>query len=109
MANSAKCARRPSSCLIFAQFVEVAKRLGEYGGLPSLEQAADIWDDIWYVEAHNSTRTEGNTLVLKKVKVLLRQGRSIGGKKLKEYLEVECYGRQPSGYIPNPSSRPRSV
>jgi Fic family protein len=76
-----------------AQFSEITKNLAEYGGLPTLEQASDIWDDIWYVEAHNSTGIEGNTLVLKEVKALLQQGRSLGGKKLKEYLEVEGYGK----------------
>jgi Fic family protein len=84
---------RPSNRLIFARFVETVKKLAKYGGFPSLEQASDIWDDIWYVEAHNSTGIEGNTLALKEVKALLQHGRSVGGKKLKEYLEVEGYGK----------------
>jgi Fic family protein len=88
-----KHAGRPSNRVIFVRFVETAKNLAAYGGLPSLEQASDIWDDIWYVEAHNSTGIEGNTLALKEVKALLQQGRSVGGKKLKEYLEVEGYGK----------------
>jgi hypothetical protein len=71
MTNSMKRPGRPSNRLIFARFVETAKKLAEYGGLPSLEQAGDIWDDIWYVEAHNSTGIEGNTLALKEVKALL--------------------------------------
>jgi hypothetical protein len=41
----------------FARFVETAKKLAEYGGLPNLEQAGDIWDDIGYVEAHMSSMT----------------------------------------------------
>jgi Fic family protein len=93
MTNLNKHIGRPSSRLIFARFAEVVKNLAEYGGLPSLEQASDIWDDIWYAEAHNSTGIEGNTLVLREVKMLLQQGRSIGGKQLKEYLEVEGYGK----------------
>jgi fido (protein-threonine AMPylation protein) len=79
--------------MIFAEFAEVAKSLEEYGGLPTIKQASDIWDDIWYVEAHNSTAIEGNTLVLREVKALLQQQRTVGGKKLKEYLEVEGYGK----------------
>jgi Fic family protein len=92
MTNSTKRGR-PSSRLIFDRFMAVTKNLDEYGGLPSLKQASGIWDDIWYAEAHNSTGIEGNTLVLKEVKALLQQGRSIGGKKLIEYLEVEGYGK----------------
>jgi hypothetical protein len=42
---------RPANSLIFAQFAASTKKLAEYGGLPNLEQAGVIWDDIWYVEA----------------------------------------------------------
>jgi Fic family protein len=93
MKDSTKRAGRPSNRLALARFAEVIKNLSKYGGLPSLEQASAIWDDIWYAEAHNSTGIEGNTLVLREVKALLQQGRSIGGKQLKEYLEVEGYGK----------------
>lgn len=61
------------------------------GGLPSPAEAEDIWGDIWYAEAHNSTAIEGNTLVLKEVALLLRDGRAVGDKQLKEYLEVRGY------------------
>jgi Fic family protein len=61
--------------------------------LPDTIQAGNIWDDIWYAEAHNSTAIEGNTLVLREVKTLLRQKRPIGGKEFKDYLEVEGYGK----------------
>jgi Fic family protein len=64
-----------------------------YGGLPAADKAKSIWDDIWFLEAHNSTAIEGNTLVLREVKTLLEQNRSVGGKDLKDYLEVEGYGR----------------
>jgi fido (protein-threonine AMPylation protein) len=84
---------QPSNHSTFARFVETAQNLVAYGGLPSLEQASDIWDTIWYVEALNSTGIEGSTLTLKEVKALLQQERSVGGKKLKEYLEVESYAK----------------
>jgi fido (protein-threonine AMPylation protein) len=35
---------------------------------------------------------EGNTLVLRQVKALLEEGRAIGNKELREYLEIEGYG-----------------
>jgi Fic family protein len=63
------------------------------GGLPSADEAKAIWDNIWFLEAHNSTAIEGNTLVLREVKTLLEQNRSVGGKELKDYLEVEGYGK----------------
>ncbi|MDR2178916.1 MAG: Fic family protein [Synergistaceae bacterium] len=93
MTNAVKKRGRPSSQNIFSQFARVMKNLAEYGGLPSLEQASAIWDDIWYVEAHNSTGIEGNTLVLREVKAMLQRNRAIGGKELKDYLEVEGYAK----------------
>ena len=68
--------------------VELRSRLG---GLPSPEEAEGIWTDIWYQEAHNSTALEGNTLVLKEVATLLGEGRAVGQKELKDYLEVKGY------------------
>jgi fido (protein-threonine AMPylation protein) len=35
---------------------------------------------------------EGNTLVLRQVKALLAEGRAVGNKELREYLEIEGYG-----------------
>lgn len=61
------------------------------GGLPSPLEAEGLWDDVWAVEAHNSTAIEGNTLVLKQVEALLLEGRSVGGKELAEYLDVKGY------------------
>ena len=61
------------------------------GGLPDPVEAEDIWTAIWYQEAHNSTAIEGNTLVLRQVEVLLRDGRAVGDKELKEYMEVKGY------------------
>ena len=84
---------RPSRRTVFLQFEAASKSLHNYGGLPSADEAKGIWDDIWFVEAHNSTAIEGNTLVLREVKTLLEQNRSVGGKELKDYLEVEGYGK----------------
>lgn len=64
---------------------------GRLGGLPSPVEAADIWKDIWFQEAHNSTALEGNILVLKQVAALLAEGRAVGNKQLSEYMEVRGY------------------
>lgn len=69
-------------------FTELRDRMG---GLPSPVEADGIWNAIWYEEAHNSTAIEGNTLVRKQVEQLLREGRAVGNKELKEYLEVQGY------------------
>lgn len=61
------------------------------GGLPTPVEAADSWRGIWYEEAHHSTAIEGNTLVLKQVERLLAEGRAVGNKELREYMEVRGY------------------
>lgn len=84
---------RPSRTTLYqrldAALAELNQRLG---GLPSPQEAAAVWDDIWHAEAHHSTALEGNTLVLHQVEALLDEGRAIGAKTLKEYLEVRGYG-----------------
>jgi Fic family protein len=60
-------------------------------GLPSAAEAQDIWTTIWTLEAHHSTALEGNTLVLSQVEALLAEGRAVGNKELKEYMEVTGY------------------
>lgn len=70
------------------QIGELRERLG---GLPSPLEAEGIWHGIWLEEAHHSTAIEGNTLVLKQVELLLAEGRAVGNKELKEYLEVRGY------------------
>lgn len=83
---------RPSRERLFARFDPAAADLQRLGGLPSASQAAAVWDDIWHLDAHNSTAIEGNTLVLREVQVLLDQGRAVGAKDIKDYLEVLGYG-----------------
>jgi len=63
------------------------------GGLPLPLEAEAIWEGIWYEEAHHSTAIEGNTLILKEVERLLREGKAVGSKELAEYLEVEGYAK----------------
>ena len=70
------------------QIGELRERLG---GLPSPGEADGIWRGIWLEEAHHSTAIEGNTLVLKQVEQLLEQGRAVGNKELREYMEVRGY------------------
>nr|WP_240971450.1 Fic family protein [Microbispora sp. CL1-1] len=60
--------------------------------MPSPAEAEDIWSDIWHQEAHNSTAIEGNTLVLQEVEKLLEEGRAVGAKPLRDYMEVRGYG-----------------
>jgi fido (protein-threonine AMPylation protein) len=72
------------------QISEVRERLG---GLPSPQEAEDIWGDIWLQEAHNSTAIEGNTLMLREVAALLAEGRVVGNKELAEYMEVRGYAQ----------------
>ncbi len=63
------------------------------GGLPRADEARDIWHAIWLEEAHHSTALEGNTLVLRQVEALLAQGKAIGDKEFREYLEVQGYAK----------------
>lgn len=83
---------RPARSVIYARFASAVGELNNYGGLPSPQESNLIWDDIWHQEAHNSTAIEGNTLVLREVRTLLDENRPIGGKDLKDYMEVLGYG-----------------
>jgi Fic/DOC family len=102
---------RPSRAAIHQRLADEVNQLRtRFGGLPSPEEAEGIWNDIWYSEAHGSTAIEGNTLVLREVEALLREGRAVGDKQLKDYLEVQGYGEaarwvyrqaiSPGGYVP---------
>ncbi len=83
---------RKSREAIYHQLAEGVEELRtRLGGLPTPVEAEDIWGDIWYQEAHNSTAIEGNTLVLREVEILLSEGRAVGNKQLAEYMEVRGY------------------
>jgi hypothetical protein len=86
-------AGRPSRAAVFAAVDEGVRELGRVGGLPSPSEDAAIWEGIWFEEAHHSTALEGNTLLLKQVRVLLETGVVVGpAKELREILEVQAYG-----------------
>lgn len=83
---------RPSRLTVYDRLEASVDELQNVGGLPRPEEAEEIWEGLWYEETHNSTALEGNTLILKEVKVLLEEGRAVGDKELREYLEVQGYG-----------------
>ncbi|MGH9062831.1 MAG: Fic family protein [Acidimicrobiales bacterium] len=83
---------RPSRRLVHRRLEEaVAELRSRMGGLPSPTEAEGIWTSIWYQEAHHSTALEGNTLVMQQVEELLAEGRAVGNKELREYMEVKSY------------------
>ncbi len=91
--GSASRGGRPSRAELYRRLrADVAELRGRLGGLPTPLEAADVWRGIWYEEAHHSTAIEGNTLVLKQVEQLLAEGRAVGNRELREYLEVQGYG-----------------
>lgn len=83
---------RPSRAYILRAVDDELAELAAIGGLPKPIEAEAIWEDIWFEETHNSTAIEGNTLLLKQVRKLLSEGRAVGDKALREYLEVQAYG-----------------
>lgn len=84
---------RPSRETIYRQLDDAIEDLrSRMGGLPSPIEAEQIWADLWHQEAHHSTALEGNTLILNEVRKLLEEGRAVGSKELKEYMEVIGYG-----------------
>ncbi|HVE69637.1 MAG TPA: Fic family protein [Solirubrobacteraceae bacterium] len=82
---------RPSRQQVLARFDRSLHDLWAVGGLPLPIEAEGIWEGIWHEETHHSTAIEGNTLVLRQVKALLEEGRAVGNKALREYLEIEGY------------------
>ena len=88
MARRGRPPRKTIYAQLETQFDELWERMG---GLPNRLEAAGIWRGIWIEEAHHSTAIEGNTLVLRQVEALLAEGRAVGDKQLKEYMEVQGY------------------
>jgi fido (protein-threonine AMPylation protein) len=83
---------RPTRAAVYERLrIQIGELRERLGGLPSPEEAAGIWRGIWLEEAHHSTAIEGNTLVLRQVEQLLAEGRAVGNKELREYLEVRGY------------------
>lgn len=84
---------RPSREEVLRALDRAIDDLRSVGGLPLPVEADAIWEGISYEEAHHSTAIEGNTLVLREVERLLREGKAVGSKELAEYLEVEGYAK----------------
>ena len=83
---------RPPRTAVYVRLdTQIAELWARMGGLPNPDEASGIWTGIWYEEAHHSTAIEGNTLVLKQVEALLAEGRAVGDKELREYMEVRGY------------------
>jgi hypothetical protein len=83
---------RPTRAAVYDRLrVQIGELRERLGGLPSPNEADGIWRGIWLEEAHHSTAIEGNTLVLKQVEQLLEEGRAVGNKELREYMEVRGY------------------
>lgn len=83
---------RPARAQVYARLdSQVTELWDRLGGLPLPLEAEDVWKHIWVEEAHHSTAIEGNTLVLKQVEALLEEGRAVGNKELREYMEVKGY------------------
>lgn len=83
---------RPSRIEVYTRLSTQIDELWQtLGGLPRPFEARDVWEGIWYAEAHHSTAIEGNTLRQSQVEELLRTGQAVGDKQLSEYLEVKGY------------------
>jgi hypothetical protein len=83
---------RPTRAAVYERLrVQIGELRDQLGGLPPPVEADEIWRGIWLEEAHHSTAIEGNTLVLKQVEQLLDEGRAVGNKELREYMEVRGY------------------
>lgn len=83
---------RPTRATVYERLrLQIGELHDRLGGLPAPNEADGIWRGIWLEEAHHSTAIEGNTLVLKQVEQLLEEGRAVGNKELREYMEVRGY------------------
>lgn len=71
--------------------IQIRELKDRLGGLPRPIEATGIWKGIWHGEVHHSTAIEGNTLVQREVERLLEEGKAVGNKTLREYLEVKGY------------------
>jgi len=82
---------RPSRRSVLEALDRAVSDLAAVGGLPLPTEAEAIWKGIWHEETHHSTAIEGNTLLLRQVEILLEEGKAVGDKELREYLEVRAY------------------
>jgi Fic family protein len=83
---------RPARATVYRRLADEVEALRQRpGGLPSPAAATVIWRRLSLEEAHHSTAIEGNTLVLAQVAELLQEGRAVGNRELREYLEARGY------------------
>lgn len=68
--------------------LDVKKRQLDAGSSLPAATLQSIQDDFLIRYAHETTAIEGNTLTLHEAQVLLEQGTTVGGKTLREHLEV---------------------
>lgn len=73
-------------------FEKQQKELQSKRPLPEIA-LENLEDKLEIDEAHNSTAIEGNTLTLGETSLVLTKGLTIGGKTLKEHLEVKGYDK----------------
>lgn len=66
---------------------DLKQKLDSYRPLPK-ETVKSIHDDLLIKWTYNSNAIEGNTLTVYETKVILEEGITIGGKKLREHFEV---------------------
>ena len=95
---------RPSRADVLRALDGAMEDLRSVGGLPLPVEADAIWEGIWYEEAHHSTAIEGNTLVLKEVEHLLREGKAVGSKDSPSIWRSRDTQRLRGGYTPRQSS-----
>ena len=101
---------------VATEVVEVGAEVGEtavgtggaWGGLPSWEEAAEIWREVWIEEVHHSTGLGGNSLTRNEVERLLADGRAVGSRLLLEYLYVRGYG-DASRWVCQQAAEPKAL
>lgn len=82
---------RPSRAALYRRVESEVADLDRRGGLPRPDGSNRVWEGVWLEETHHSTALEGNTLALKQVEALLADDRAVGGRELREYMEVRGY------------------
>jgi fido (protein-threonine AMPylation protein) len=89
--SGSQSGRPTRSAVYITVATEVAELKRQFGGLPPPGDAAPIWRNVWFEEVHNSTALEGNVLARREVEKLLAEDKAVGGKALRNYLEVRGY------------------
>ena len=70
-------------------FINIDEKLKKYSEIKlSKELLRDLREDLIIKWTYNSNAIEGNTIDMYQTKVLLEDGITIGGKTMKEHLEI---------------------